>query len=153
GREHAWTGSCGPPRWPPGGPIPTRSSRGARACGACSPSSCGCATSRTWSGERGRDRAMRIAVVGNGRSVHVTGPSAALAARGHDVRLVTLGPVLPAPGVDTRSRPIPHTLREAARAGRTFLADIATFSPDVLHLHYAGGLLGTMASLADVHPF
>jgi glycosyltransferase involved in cell wall biosynthesis len=95
---------------------------------------------------------MRVAVVGNGRSVHVAARSAALATRGHSVRLVTLGPTLDAPGVDVRTRPIPAGLPAAMRAARGFLSDVRSFAPEVLHLHYAGGKLGTMATLADVRP-
>ena len=92
-------------------------------------------------------------MVGNGRSVHVTGRSAAMAARGHTVRLVTLGPVLDAPGVEIRTRAIPTSIPAAIQAARAFLVDVRSFIPDVLHLHYAGGKLGTMASLTDIHPF
>jgi len=96
---------------------------------------------------------MKVAMVGNGRSVHVTGRSAAMAARGHTVRLVTLGTVLDAPGVDVRTRAIPASIPAAIQAARAFLVDVRSFTPDVLHLHYAGGKLGTMASLTDIHPF
>lgn len=96
---------------------------------------------------------MKVAVVGNGRSVHVAGRSAAMAARGHSVRLVTLGPVLAAPGVEVRTRPVPASVPAAIRAARAFLGDVRSFAPDVLHLHYAGGRLGTMATLTDFHPF
>jgi glycosyltransferase involved in cell wall biosynthesis len=91
-------------------------------------------------------------MVGNGRSVHVAGRSAALAARGHAVRLVTLGPVAEAPGVDVRTRPIPGGAAASLGAARSFLRDIRAFAPDLLHLHYAGGRLGTMATLAAVRP-
>ncbi len=96
---------------------------------------------------------MKIVVVGNGRSVHVAGRSAAMAARGHAVRLVTLGPVLDAPGVEVRTQTIPTGIRAAIGAARSFFGDVKSFAPDLLHLHYAGGKLGTMASLTDVHPF
>jgi glycosyltransferase involved in cell wall biosynthesis len=96
---------------------------------------------------------MKVAVVGNGRSVHVAGRSAGMAARGHSVRLVTLGPVVAAPGVEVRTRPIPASVPAAIRAARAFLSDVKSFAPDVLHLHYAGGKLGTMATLTDCHPF
>jgi glycosyltransferase involved in cell wall biosynthesis len=95
---------------------------------------------------------MRIVVVGNGRSVHVTGRSAAVAARGHAVRLVTVGDVLPAPGVEVRTRPLPRHPMAAAAAARRFLRDIRGFQPDLLHLHYAGGKLGTLALLSGVRP-
>lgn len=95
---------------------------------------------------------MRIAVVGNGRSVHTVTRSAAIAARGHDVRLVTAGDVLPAPGVELRTRPLPRTPGAAALAARAFFGDIHSFHPDLLHLHYAGGRLGTLALLSGVRP-
>jgi glycosyltransferase involved in cell wall biosynthesis len=95
---------------------------------------------------------VRIAVVGNGRSVHTLTRSAALAARGHDVRLVTLGPVLDASGIEIRTRPLPQGPLAAALAARTFLADVRSFAPDLLHLHYAGSRLGTMATLSRVRP-
>jgi hypothetical protein len=81
---------------------------------------------------------VKILMVGNGRSVHVTARSAAMAARGHHVRLVTLGPVLAAPRVEVRTRPIPSGLLAAMWAARGFLSDVRSFVPDVLHLHYAG---------------
>lgn len=95
---------------------------------------------------------MRIAVVGNGRTVHALVRSAALAARGHQVRLVTAGPVLEAPSLDVCTRPIPGNPVAAAMAARGFLRDIWSFRPDVLHVHYAGSKLGTMATLSGVHP-
>lgn len=95
---------------------------------------------------------MRVAVVGNGRSVHVAARSAATAALGHDVRLVTLGSALPAPGVDVRTRPLPSGPVAAVAAARGFLRDVRSFLPDLLHLHYAGGKLGTMALLSGVRP-
>jgi glycosyltransferase involved in cell wall biosynthesis len=95
---------------------------------------------------------VRIAVVGNGRSVHTLTRSTAVAARGHEVRLVTLGPVLPASGIEVRTRPLPKGPLGAARAARTFLADLRSFAPDLLHLSYAGGKLGTMATLSRVRP-
>jgi len=95
---------------------------------------------------------VRIAVVGNGRSVHVAARSAATAALGHQVRWVTLGEVLPAPGVEVRTRPLPRGLTGAVRATRGFLADLRAFRPDLLHLHYAGGRLGSLALLSGLHP-
>jgi glycosyltransferase involved in cell wall biosynthesis len=95
---------------------------------------------------------VRVAVVGNGRSVHVAARSAAVAAGGAAVRLVTLGPVVEAPGVEVRTRPIPSTIPAAVGAARGFLHDVRSFAPDLLHLHYAGGKLGTMALLSGVRP-
>lgn len=90
--------------------------------------------------------------MGNGRSVHVLARSAAIAARGHDVRLVTVGPVLPAQGLDVRTRPLPANPWSAVAAARSFLLDLRSFGPELLHLHYAGGKLGTLATLAGIHP-
>jgi glycosyltransferase involved in cell wall biosynthesis len=95
---------------------------------------------------------MKVAVVGNGGSVHVAARSAAVAGRGHAVRLVTVGDVLPAPGVEVRTRPLPRTPWAAASAARGVLADVASFGPDVVHLHYAGGRLGALALLSDAAP-
>jgi glycosyltransferase involved in cell wall biosynthesis len=95
---------------------------------------------------------MRIAVVGNGRTVHALVRGAAVAALGHEVRFVTLGPVLPTSGIEVRTRPIPVTLTQSLAAARTFLGDIRSFAPDLLHVHYAGGKLGTMASLSGIRP-
>lgn len=93
-----------------------------------------------------------MAVVGSGRSVHVVVRAAAIAARGHAVRLVTLGDVLPSQGIEVKTRPLPRSLLEAASAARGFFRDIAAFEPDLLHLHYAGGPLGTLATLSSVRP-
>jgi glycosyltransferase involved in cell wall biosynthesis len=93
-----------------------------------------------------------VAVVGSGRSVHVVVRAAAIAARGHAVRLVTLGDVLPAQGIEVRTRPLPRTLRQAFGAARGFFRDIDDFRPDLLHLHYAGGPLGTLATLSRARP-
>ena len=95
---------------------------------------------------------MRVAVVGAGRSVHALSRSTAVAERGHEVRFVTVGDVLPAAGIDVRTRPLPRSALAAMRAARSFLADLRVFRPDLLHLHYAGGKLGTMAALAGIRP-
>jgi len=94
---------------------------------------------------------VRVAVVGNGRSVHVAARSAAVAAQGVEARLVTLGPVV-APGVDVRTREIPKSIPAAVAAARSFLDDLRSFAPDLLHLHYAGGKLGTMALVSGIRP-
>jgi glycosyltransferase involved in cell wall biosynthesis len=93
-----------------------------------------------------------VAVVGNGRSVHTVVRSRAIADRGHDVRLVTVGPVLDGGGFEVKTRPLPHHPFEAARAARGFLADLEAFRPDLLHVHYAGGRLGRLALLSAVRP-
>lgn len=96
---------------------------------------------------------MRIAVVGNGASVHVAARSAAVAERGHEVRLVTLGPlVAPCPGVEVRTRDLPRTPWAALQAFRGFLRDLQDFDADLLHLHYAGGRLGTLATVSWARP-
>jgi glycosyltransferase involved in cell wall biosynthesis len=68
------------------------------------------------------------------------------------VRFVTLGEVLPAPGVEVHTRPIPRNPFQALAALRGFLRDVRSFDPDLLHLNYAGGRLGTLATLAGIHP-
>jgi glycosyltransferase involved in cell wall biosynthesis len=93
-----------------------------------------------------------VAVVGNGRSVHTIVRSRAIADRGHDVRLVTVGPVLDGGGFEVKTRPLPRHPFEAARAARAFLADLETFRPDLMHVHYAGGRLGALALLSRVRP-
>ena len=95
---------------------------------------------------------MRIAIVGSGRGVYPLDWAATLALRGHEVRFVTLGEVLTARGFEVRTRPIPRNVPQAVRAAREFLRDIRSFRPDVLHVNYAGGRLGTLATLAGVHP-
>lgn len=91
-------------------------------------------------------------MVGNGATVHALVRGAAIAARGHAVRLVTLGEVLPATGLEVRTQPLPANLPAALRAARRFLRDVREFRPDLLHVHYAGGRLGTMATLSGVRP-
>lgn len=91
-------------------------------------------------------------MVGNGASIHVTSRSAAVAARGHAVRLVTVGDVLPSPGVDVRSRPLPAGVPAGVRAARGFFRDLREFDPDLVHLHYAGGRLGTLTLLSGIRP-
>jgi len=95
---------------------------------------------------------MRIAVVGSGRSVHALSRSVAVAERGHEVRFVTAGEVLPSEGIEVRTRPLPAHPLAAAWAGRSFLADLRSFRPHLLHLHYAGSKLGTMAALSGIRP-
>jgi glycosyltransferase involved in cell wall biosynthesis len=91
-------------------------------------------------------------MVGNGASVHVTSRSAAVAARGHAVRLVTVGDVLPSPGLDVRSRPLPGGMAAGVSAARGFFQDLREFDPDLVHLHYAGGRLGTLTLLSGIRP-
>jgi len=95
---------------------------------------------------------LRIAMVGSGRSTHALSRAAAVASRGHAVRLVTLGEVLPGAAIDVRTRPLPAGPVAAAAAARGFWRDIREFHPDLLHVHYAGGRLGTLATLAGRWP-
>jgi len=95
---------------------------------------------------------MRIAMVGNGATVHALVRGAAIASLGHTVRLVTLGPVLPVPGIEVRSRPLPRTALEGFAAFRTFVRDLHDFEPDLLHVHYAGGRLGSLALASGIKP-
>jgi glycosyltransferase involved in cell wall biosynthesis len=98
---------------------------------------------------------VKVAFVGNGRSVHVLGRCAALA-RHVEARLFTLGTpwseVEAGPALSVASQALPRTLPEALRAGRTFLTAIDAWRPDVLHVHYAGGRLGALALLAGWRP-
>ncbi len=70
---------------------------------------------------------------------------------GHDVRFITVGPVLKTP-LEVRSTPLPTGLWSAARSALRFFGAVRAFRPDLLHLHYAGGRLGTLAHLSGVHP-
>ncbi len=91
-------------------------------------------------------------MVGNGATVHALVRGAAIASLGHAVRLVTLGPVLPVPGIDVRTRPVPRTALEGFTAFRSFLRDLRDFHPDLLHVHYAGGRLGSLALASGIKP-
>lgn len=91
-------------------------------------------------------------MVGNGATVHAPLRGAAIASLGHAVRLVTLGPVLPVPGIEVRTRPLPRTALEGFAAFRSFLTDLREFEPDLLHVHYAGGRLGSLALASGIKP-
>ncbi len=91
-------------------------------------------------------------MVGNGATVHALVRGAAIASLGHTVRLVTLGPVLSHPGVEVRTRPLPRTSLEGLRAFRSFQRDLHEFRPDLLHVHYAGGRLGSLALASGIKP-
>jgi glycosyltransferase involved in cell wall biosynthesis len=95
---------------------------------------------------------LRIAMGGSGRSTHTLNRAAAVASRGHAVRLVTLGDVLPGAAVEVCTRPLPRGPLEGARIARSFWSDLREFQPQLLHLHYAGGRLGTLAVLAGDWP-
>ncbi len=91
-------------------------------------------------------------MVGNGATVHALVRGAAIASLGHAVRLVTLGPVLPVPGIEVRTRPLPRTALEGFAAFRSFVRDLRDFHPDLLHVHYAGGRLGSLALASGIKP-
>ncbi len=95
---------------------------------------------------------MRIAAVGSGRSVHALTRSAAFAARGHDVRFVTLGPVLPDPPLPVLTRDVPRSPGAAFSAVRSFVRDVDSFGADLLHVHYAGGRLASLGAAATTRP-
>lgn len=95
---------------------------------------------------------LRIAMVGNGGSVHSLVRAGAIAALGHTVRLVTLGPVLPSSGIEVFTRPLPRNLLQGLRAFRSFQRDLRSFQPDLLHVHYAGGRLGSLALASGIKP-
>jgi glycosyltransferase involved in cell wall biosynthesis len=98
------------------------------------------------------DAPLRVAMVGSGRSTHTLSRAAAVASRGHSVRLVTLGEVLPGASVEVRTRPLPRGPLGAVEAARGFWRDLRDFQPELLHVHYAGGRLGTLATLAGPWP-
>jgi glycosyltransferase involved in cell wall biosynthesis len=91
-------------------------------------------------------------MVGNGATVHALVRGGAIAALGHAVRLVTLGPVLPYSGIEVCTRPLPKTPWEGLRAFRSFQRDLSEFRPDLLHVHYAGGRLGSLALASGIKP-
>ncbi|MCU0241542.1 MAG: glycosyltransferase family 4 protein, partial [Vicinamibacteria bacterium] len=95
---------------------------------------------------------MRVVAIGSGRSVHALSRSAAVAATGIEVRFVTVGPVLPIAGLEVRTRPLPTNPIAAVRAALGFLRDVRAFAPDLVHLHYAGGKLASLATSAHAHP-
>lgn len=94
----------------------------------------------------------RVCFVANGQTPHGVTRAEALAACGVEVRFITIGPVMTT-SLDVRSTPLPRGPLGAASAFRAFFREIRAFRPDLLHLHYAGGRLGTLAHLAAVHPF
>lgn len=98
------------------------------------------------------ERPLRIAMVGNGGSVHSLVRAGAIAELGHTVRLVTLGPVLPSSGIEVCSRPLPRNVLDGLRAFRSFQRDLRDFRPDLLHVHYAGGRLGSLALASGIRP-
>lgn len=91
-------------------------------------------------------------MVGNGATVHALVRGAAIAALGHKVRLVTLGAVLPHSGLEVRTRPIPRNPIAGVRAFASFMRDLREFEPDILHVHYAGGRLGSLALASGLRP-
>lgn len=101
---------------------------------------------------RADSRTLRIAMVGNGATVHALVRGAAIASLGHTVRLVTLGPVLPHTGIEVRTQSLPRNSLEGVRAFRTFQRELRDFRPDLLHVHYAGGRLGSLALASGIKP-
>ena len=97
-------------------------------------------------------RPLRIAMVGNGATVHALVRGGAIAALGHEVRLVTLGPVLPHEGLQVLTRPLPRNPVQGFRAFLSFQRDLRDFRPDLLHVHYAGGRLGSLALASGIKP-
>jgi glycosyltransferase involved in cell wall biosynthesis len=95
---------------------------------------------------------VRVAVIGNGQSVHALGRARAVATLGHAVRFFTLGPLLPCPGLDAVTAPLPRGPLEAAGALGAFLNGLRAFRPELVHLHYAGGRLASLATLAGARP-
>ncbi len=91
-------------------------------------------------------------MVGNGATVHALVRGGAIASLGHKVCLVTLGPVLSHAGIEVRTRPLPRTPFEGGRAFLSFQRDLRDFQPDLLHVHYAGGRLGSLALASGIKP-
>ena len=95
---------------------------------------------------------LRVCFVANGRTPHGVTRAEALFRAGNDVHFVTIGPVLKTT-LETHTTPLPKGPIGAFRSFFGFARAIRTLRPDVLHLHYAGGRLGTLAHLVCVHPF
>lgn len=95
---------------------------------------------------------LRVCFVANGRTPHGVNRAEAIATTGVSVRFVTIGPILPT-FLEGVSAPLPRGPLQAARSILRFFREIRSFKPDLLHLQYAGGRLGTLAHLAAVHPF
>lgn len=91
-------------------------------------------------------------MVGNGATVHALVRGGAIGALGHEVRLVTLGPVLPHEGLEVLTRPLPRNPVQGFRAFLSFQRDLRDFRPDLLHVHYAGGRLGSLALASGIKP-
>ena len=69
---------------------------------------------------KGTRRPLRIAMVGAGLSPHTLSRAAAVASRGHFVRLVTLGEVLPGARVEVCTQPLPRLPTQAVQTARGF---------------------------------
>ena len=91
-------------------------------------------------------------MVGNGATVHALVRGSAIASLGHKVRLVTLGPVLSHEKIEVKTRPIPRTPFGGLFAFASFQRDLRSFQPDLLHVHYAGGRLGSLALASGLRP-
>ncbi|MDG6220481.1 MAG: glycosyltransferase, partial [Candidatus Thermoplasmatota archaeon] len=104
---------------------------------------------------------MRIFLFGSNRSVHVRNWSSWLAARGHDVRIVTYEPgrvgvggvaedYFPVSGLFMRVRGrIPGRIRRWLEARQ--LARLRALKPDIVHVHYITDT-GAYAVEMGVHP-
>lgn len=108
-------------------------------------------SSESWS-PHPDSRPLRIAMVGNGATVHALVRGGAIAALGHKVRLMTLGPALPHQGLQVMTRPLPRNPVQGFRAFLSFQRDLRDFRPDLLHVHYAGGRLGSLALASGIRP-
>lgn len=95
---------------------------------------------------------LRIVMVGNGATPHALIRGGAIASLGHHVRLVTLGSPLPHTGIEVRTRALPQTPLQGLRAFLSFQRDLREFHPDLLHVHYAGGRLGSLALASGIKP-
>lgn len=79
----------------------------------------------------------RIVIFGWAESAHIQRWARALAGRGYEIRVISLGGE-PIPGIDTvvmRGRGLAGYLRNASRAAKSAM----DFKPDLIHVHYAGG--------------
>jgi len=103
-------------------------------------------------GGASRVRPLRVAMVGNASTIHSIVRGGAIAAMGHHVRLVTLGPPLATTDFEVRTRPIPRSVLAGLLAFRSFQRDLREFHPDILHVHYAGGRLGSLALASGIKP-
>lgn len=93
---------------------------------------------------------LNIAVVGNGRSVHVVRRASGLARLGHHVSLVTPTPPL----TDVRELPVRYPSKplrcgagDLPALSRWFRTTLAEVEPDLVYVHYVGGPKAWLAFL------